>query len=197
MAITERVILSVSGGVEEWKDGLKFMLQTLKTQDGYLRTRWGPHSEDQQKLELLIGWESVEAFTKFQTTPAFQEMLAQVKPNLTAPPNLIIIEFKPYAPKEVIDAHFVQMLTIEQGASSEDDLRAQVTKFKDLEGCTGVASGLSKDDVDGKGKVFVAAVGWESLEASEKAKESKVVVLSGAESHHVNFRFPIKGFRGL
>ncbi|KAF7947324.1 uncharacterized protein EAE97_004573 [Botrytis byssoidea] len=197
MAITERVILSVSGGVEEWKDGLKFMLQTLKTQDGYLRTRWGPHSEDQQKLELLIGWESVEAFTKFQTTPAFQEMLAQVKPNLTAPPNLIIIEFKPYAPKEVIDAHFVQMLTIEQGASSEDDLRAQVTKFKDLDGCTGVASGLSKDDVDGKGKVFVAAVGWESLEASEKAKESKVVVLSGAESHHVNFRFPIKGFRGL
>ncbi|TGO20155.1 hypothetical protein BTUL_0001g01670 [Botrytis tulipae] len=197
MAITERVILSVSGGVEEWKDGLKFMLQTLKTQDGYLRTRWGPHSEDQQKLELLIGWESVEAFTKFQTTPAFQEMLAQVKPNLTAPPNLIIIEFKPYAPKEVIDAHFVQMLTIEQGASSEEDLRAQVTKFKDLDGCTGVASGLSKDDVDGKGKVFVAAVGWESLEASEKAKESKVVVLSGAESHHVNFRFPIKGFRGL
>ncbi|TGO66275.1 hypothetical protein BOTNAR_0064g00130 [Botryotinia narcissicola] len=197
MAITERVILSVSGGVEEWKDGLKFMLQTLKTQDGYLRTRWGPHSEDQQKLELLIGWESVEAFTKFQKTPAFQEMLAQVKPNLTAPPNLIIIEFKPYAPKEVIDAHFVQMLTVEQGASSEDDLRAQVTKFKDLDGCTGVASGLSKDDVDGKGKVFVAAVGWESLEASEKAKDSKVVVLSGAESHHVNFRFPIKGFRGL
>lgn len=124
-------------------------------------------------------------------------MLTQVKSNLTAPPNIVIIEFKPYAPKEVIDAHFVQMLTIEQGASSEDDLRAQVTKFKDLEGCTGVASGLSKDDVDGKGKVFIAAVGWESLEASEKAKESKVVVLSGAESHHVNFRFPIKGFRGL
>ncbi|TGO86457.1 hypothetical protein BPOR_0302g00100 [Botrytis porri] len=197
MAITERVILSVSGGVEEWKDGLKFMLQTLKTQEGYLRTRWGPHSEDQQKLELLIGWESTEAFTKFQATPAFQDLLAQVKPHLTAPPNLTLIEFKPYAPNEVIDAHFVQMLTIEQGVSSEDDLRAQITKFKDLEGCTGVASGLSKDDVDGKGKLFVAAVGWESLEASEKARDSKVVVLSGAESHHVNFRFPIKGFRGL
>ncbi|ATZ57361.1 hypothetical protein BCIN_14g05070 [Botrytis cinerea B05.10] len=197
MAITERVILSVSGGVEEWKDDLKVMLQTLKAQDGYLRTRWGPHSEDQQKLELLIGWESTEALATFKETPAFQEMLTQVKSNLTAPPNIVIIEFKPYAPKEVIDAHFVQMLTIEQGASSEDDLRAQVTKFKDLEGCTGVASGLSKDDVDGKGKVFIAAVGWESLEASEKAKESKVVVLSGAESHHVNFRFPIKGFRGL
>ncbi|TEY71191.1 hypothetical protein BOTCAL_0099g00180 [Botryotinia calthae] len=164
MAITERVILSVSGGVEEWKDGLKVMLQTLKAQDD---------------------------------TPAFQEMLIQVKPNLTAPPNIVIIEFKPYAPKEVINAHFVQMLTIEQGTSSEDDLRAQITKFKDLEGCTGVASGLSKDDVDGKGKVFIAAVGWESLEASEKAKESKGVVLSGAESHHVNFRFPIKGFHGL
>lgn len=40
MAITERVILSVSGGVEEWKDDLKVMLQTLKAQDGYLRTRY-------------------------------------------------------------------------------------------------------------------------------------------------------------
>lgn len=121
-------------------------------------------------------------------------MLSQVKPVLTAPPQLAVIEFKPYAPKEVIDAHFVQMITVGQGSSSEDDLRAQITKFKDTEGCTGVASGLSKDDVDGKGKIFVAAVGWESLEVSEKAKAT---VDGGAESHHVNFRFPIKGFRGL
>ncbi|ESZ92866.1 hypothetical protein SBOR_6729 [Sclerotinia borealis F-4128] len=197
MAITERVILSVKGGVDEWKDALKSMLQTLKVQDGYLRTRWGPHSEDQQKLELLIGWESIDGLTKFQASPAFQEMLSQVRPVLTAPPNIIVIEFKPYAPKEVIDAHFVQMLTIEQGTASEDDLRAQISKFKGLEGCTGVASGLSREDVDGKGKVFVAAVGWDSLEASETAKDSKVEAVGGAESHHVNFRFPIKGFRGL
>lgn len=99
----------------------------------------------------------------------------------------MIVEFKPYAPKEVIDAHFVQMLTIEQDTSSEDELRAQVSKFKEFEGCTGVASGLSHGDADGKGKVFVAAIGWDSLEASGKARESTVGFFDGAESHHVKF----------
>lgn len=55
MAITERLILPVTGGVDAWKEPLKFMLQTLKKQDGYIRTRWGPWSEDESKLELLIG----------------------------------------------------------------------------------------------------------------------------------------------
>jgi hypothetical protein len=55
MAVTERLILPVKGDTESWKEQLKAMLQTLKTQDGYIRTRWGPHSENQQVLELLIG----------------------------------------------------------------------------------------------------------------------------------------------
>lgn len=55
MAVTERLILPVTGGVDNWKEPLKFMLQTLKKQDGYIRTRWGPFSEDESKLELLIG----------------------------------------------------------------------------------------------------------------------------------------------
>lgn len=55
MTVTERVIISVTGDVESWKEQLKVLLQTLKEQPGHLRTRWGPHSEDQQKLELLIG----------------------------------------------------------------------------------------------------------------------------------------------
>jgi hypothetical protein len=55
MAVTERLILPVSGGVDNWKEPLKFMLQTLKKQDGYIRTRWGPWSENENNLELLIG----------------------------------------------------------------------------------------------------------------------------------------------
>jgi hypothetical protein len=122
-------------------------------------------------------------------------MQGHVKPVLTGPPSVYFIEFKPYAPKEVIDAHFVELITIEQGSQSEDDLRAAVSKFKDLEGCTGVTSGLSLEDVDGKGKLFVAAVGWDGLE--ESAKGNATTSISGAEIHHVNFRFPVKGFRGL
>lgn len=53
--VAERVVLSVKGGVEDWKEQLKFLLQTLKTQPGYVRTRWGPWEEDMQKLDLIIG----------------------------------------------------------------------------------------------------------------------------------------------
>jgi hypothetical protein len=54
-AVTERLFIPVTGGVEDWKLQLKFFLQVLKNQQGYLRTRWGPWSEDLQRLELSIG----------------------------------------------------------------------------------------------------------------------------------------------
>lgn len=55
MPVTERLILPVQGGVDGWKDAIKVLLQTLKKQEGYIRTRWGPHFEDESKLEFLIG----------------------------------------------------------------------------------------------------------------------------------------------
>lgn len=54
-AVTERVIIPVRGSVDNWKEQLKSMLQTLQSQPGHLRTRWGPWSEDPQRLELLTG----------------------------------------------------------------------------------------------------------------------------------------------
>lgn len=54
-AITERVIIPVKGGVEDWKEPYKQLLLTLKDQPGYIRTRWGPRSEDPQTLDLMIG----------------------------------------------------------------------------------------------------------------------------------------------
>jgi len=56
MPVTERVILNKAAGAD-WKEPLKFMLQTLKAQEGkgYIRTRWGPQTENESNLELLIG----------------------------------------------------------------------------------------------------------------------------------------------
>lgn len=61
-AITERVIIPVKGGVEDWKESYKQLLLTLKEQPGYIRTRWGPRSEDPQTLDLMIG-KSIEQET--------------------------------------------------------------------------------------------------------------------------------------
>lgn len=55
MTVTERLILPTTGGVEAWREPVKFLLQTLKVQDGNIRTRWGPHSENEDNLEFLVG----------------------------------------------------------------------------------------------------------------------------------------------
>lgn len=125
-------------------------------------------------------------------------MMSTIKPVVSGPSIVYFVQFVPYAPKEVIDSPLVEVLTITGSKFSEDELRSAVESYKGTEGCNGVGSGLSLSDVGGKGKVFVAVIGWNSLEESEKGRATKRLSVDGqTELHHVNFRFPIKGFRGL
>ncbi|KAH8886301.1 hypothetical protein GQ53DRAFT_796890 [Thozetella sp. PMI_491] len=197
MAVTERVIFSVKGGVEDWKEGLKLVLQTLKQQPGYLRTRWGPWSENMQKLDLLIGWESTEACETFGKSATFAEVMGKFQPVLDGPPSHYFVRFVPYAPKDVINAPIAEVITIPNCSANEDELRAQFEKVKGQDGCLGIASGYSLDEVNG-GKVFVAAIGWSGVEVSKASDKSYIPANAGtSEIHHVNFNFPIKGFGGL
>lgn len=59
--VTERMIIPVKGTKEDWKEPLKTYLLALKTQDGYLRTRWGPWSENEQVLDLISGNSTLSA----------------------------------------------------------------------------------------------------------------------------------------
>lgn len=145
-----------------------------------------------------LGWESTEAQAKFQASSDFESMMSNMKLVTEGKPTVYFVQFVPYAPKEVIDSPLVQVLTVTGPKSSEDELRSAVESYKGVKGCNGVGSGLSLSEVDGKGKVFVAVIGWNSLEDSEEGRAAKVVSVDGqTELHHVNFRFPIKGFRGL
>jgi hypothetical protein len=93
------------------------------------------------------------------------------------------------------DASIVQVITVP--ASQESAIKSTIESYKSISGCTGASSGLSLAEVKGKGaKVCVAVVGWESLEHSQ-ANATKLDVGSDVEVHHVNFRYPVKGFRGL
>ncbi|RDW62872.1 hypothetical protein BP5796_11174 [Coleophoma crateriformis] len=197
MPVTERVILSLQAGlgVDGWKDALKTLLQVLKTQEGYIRTRWGPWSEDENKLELFIGWENVDAQKKFEASADFQASMVTLKPLLAAKPLVYFIEFSPYAPKEVIDSQFVELITLEKGLTgSEADAKKAIEAIASHAGCNGVTSGISTEEVNGH-KVFVGIAGWDSVEASKAATKS--LSIGETEIHHVNFRFPVKGFRGL
>jgi hypothetical protein len=127
--------------------------------------------------------------------------MGELKPVLSGTPEVYFIEFKPYAPKEVIDSTFVQMITLSNlpAEVTEEMLKSKLEEQKTTEGCNGATSGWSTSDIEGKGRVFVIAIGWDSWEASKKAPDSNPTVNNGAvvEAHHVNFRFLVKGFRGL
>ncbi len=81
-------------------------------------------------------------------------------------------------------------------AASEAAIKSTIETLKSVSGCTGGSSGVSLSEVKDKGKVCVAILGWESLEASQ-ANSTKLDVGEDVEAHHVNFRYPVKGFRGL
>ncbi|KAH8879213.1 hypothetical protein GQ53DRAFT_789454 [Thozetella sp. PMI_491] len=197
-AVTERLTIPVKGGVEGWKEQLKAQLQALKTQPGYLRTRWGPWSEDLQKLDLLVGWASPEARETAIATPDMQKAWGGLSEVMDGAPTSYFVRFSPPAPKQVIDSPIVEGLSFHNCTVPEEEMRAMVEKASSIPGCNGVASGYSTDAVNG-GKIFVAAIGWESLEASKAADKSIYATAGGAqpEIHHVNFNFPIKGFGGL
>ncbi|POS77285.1 hypothetical protein DHEL01_v204314 [Diaporthe helianthi] len=195
-AITERVIIPVKGGVEDWKEPYKQLLLTLKDQPGYIRTRWGPRIEDPQTLDLMIGWVSPEAKNAFVSSDAHSKSMEQMGSVLNGKPWGYTIKFKPYAPREAINSPSVEMITIRNCTGNEDELKATIEKAFSMPGSRGGASGFSTQDVEGHGKVFVGAIGWDSIEAS-KAADKSAYIPNGAgdvEVDYVNYNFPIKGF---
>ncbi|KAH9226257.1 hypothetical protein K456DRAFT_1850866 [Colletotrichum gloeosporioides 23] len=198
-AVTERVIIPVKGGIDDWKEQLKSMLQVLQNQPGYLRTRWGPWSEDPQKLELLAGWINAEASEAWKRSRDYADAMAKLAPVLSGHPTSYLLQFKPFAPQAVINSPIVETLSFEGCREPEERMREIVERAKAMPGCNGVASGFSLATIGGGngGRTFVAVIGWTGVEASRRANEAAYTGGMKTESHHVNFTFPVKGFGGL
>ncbi|OLN92775.1 hypothetical protein CCHL11_06730 [Colletotrichum chlorophyti] len=205
-AVTERVTIPVKGGAEDWKEQLQYMLQALGRQPGYLRTRWGPWTEDQQKLELLTGWTDVEANEKWMKSKDYTDTMATLAPVLDGQPSSYLLRFMPHAPQAVIDSPIVETVTFEDFNEPPEKMREVVERAARIPGCNGVASGYSlqcpansgrEDGRDNVGRTFFAAIGWINLEASRAADKSAYTGGMKAESHHVDFSFPVKGFGRL
>ncbi|KAJ0162673.1 hypothetical protein CTA2_4198 [Colletotrichum tanaceti] len=142
-AVTERVTIPMLGGIEDWKEQLKFMLQALSRQPGYLRTRWGPWSEDQQKLELITGWADAEAHDAWKKSADHAEAMARLAPVLDGEPSGCLLRFRPYAPQAVINSPIVETLIFEDCGEPDDRMRDVVERAARMPGCNGVASGSS------------------------------------------------------
>ncbi|TDZ25377.1 hypothetical protein Cob_v001648 [Colletotrichum orbiculare MAFF 240422] len=197
--VTERMLIPVRGTKEDWKEPLKAYLLALKAQDGYLRTRWGPWAENEQILDLISGWKTKDARDTFFASAEYAAVMADFKTVMTGDVKSYFIKFVPYAPRAAIDSPIAEVITVSGAAQSEDELRAQVDGARGMPGLNDLASGFSVDDDDvgggGGGRVFVAALGWQSVEQSRAADKAAYIPASGkVEVHHVDFHYPVKGF---
>lgn len=140
------------------------------------------------------GWKSVEDSKAFAQTADFAAAMKQMATVQAAPPVHYFVHFKPFAPREGLDSPFVEMTTITNCTANEDELRATVEKAKGIEGTNACACGYSPDAPN----TFVAVVAWQGLDVSRACDKSYIPQgVGNVETHHVNFRFPIKGFHGL
>lgn len=139
---------------------------------------------------------SPEAKNAFVASDAHSKSMEQMGHVLNGKPWSYTIKFRPYAPREAINSPIVEMVSIRNCTGNEDELKAMIEKAFSMPGSRGGASGFSTQEVEGHGKVFVGAIGWDSIDAS-KAADKSAYIPSGAgdvEVHHVNYNFPIKGF---
>ncbi|TDZ34472.1 hypothetical protein C8035_v010581 [Colletotrichum spinosum] len=216
-AVTERVIIPVKGGVNDWKEQLKFMLQSLQRQPGHLRTRWGPWLDDAQRLELLTAWSDTQASGAWRRSSDYADAMSRFAPVLNGRPASCVLQFRPYIPQAVVNSPIVETLTFEDCREPEERMREVVERAKTMPGCNGVASGFSLagdgsgmgdnsggsggggggGGGDGGGRIFVAAIGWRSIEASRAANKDAYTGGMKTESHHVDYNFPVKSFGGL
>ncbi|TQN66767.1 hypothetical protein CSHISOI_08680 [Colletotrichum shisoi] len=192
--ITERMIIPVKGTKEDWKEPLKAYLLALKQQDGYLRTRWGPWSENEQIMDLISGWKSKEAHDKFFASSECSEVMGNFKQVMTCPVNSYFIKFVPYAPRAAIDSPIAECITISGATMTEDEMRARIEEARAADGLNDLASGFSVDEVDevdgGQGLRRGAGLG----EHGAADKSAYIPATGKVETHHVNFHYPVKGF---
>ncbi|KAF6827585.1 hypothetical protein CMUS01_08953 [Colletotrichum musicola] len=214
-AVTERVIIPVRGSIDTWREPLKFLLQTLQKQPGYLRTRWGPWREDPQKLELLTGWTTVEASETWKRSPDHADAMTRLAPVMPGHPTSTLLQFRPFIPQAVVNSPLVETVTFDDCREPEERMREVVERARTMRGCNGVASGFSLSRTggvgssssathernpaggDGGGRTFIAAVGWAGIEASRAADKASYTGGMKTESHHVDYAFPVEGFGEL
>ncbi|KAI9053686.1 hypothetical protein LZ554_002639 [Drepanopeziza brunnea f. sp. 'monogermtubi'] len=183
--VTEIAYITLKPGIELEGSGAaaqawKETLTTVSQQDGYQRMHWGRTLEDPNQLMLFIDWDSRDAHLKFVATPGytpFKNRLGTIMEGV----HLHHVAFSPFPPSILGRAPVIEFATF---FGTSDVFLSHVEKFMGAagkpEGYHGSVYGPSvEDDVgkhaDGgdKGKAVVLLIGWDSVEAHTKFRETE------------------------
>ncbi|KAK9238764.1 hypothetical protein V1525DRAFT_399970 [Lipomyces kononenkoae] len=168
-------------------------------QEGFQRLSWGRWEESPDKVQMLIDWDNLESHRKFENSGAdYKAVLGALKPVLVAPPSMYHIHFDPHPISAVLEAPVVALTTFYSlSATFETDIAKLLSYLEKADGFLAVSHGfideeLAKEDGDEKGKAYLAAIGWSSVDAHVKATTTKEIAdaiqLTSGGSKHVEVR---------
>ena len=187
---------------------------TVDAEETCQRVYWGRQVENPTMLQLCIDWDSVEAHFAFNELPLFGPLIKRLVTIIDGKARYHHVRFDPHPPLSVLSGSFspvTELLTVyfpsSTSADSQKNYEQNFSKFmkgleEDADGYRGYASGWVREEVEhesleGKGKAYFAAIGWDSVEKhlacreTEKFKANRGLLrtegVKGLEMHHVKF----------
>ncbi|KAH7049244.1 hypothetical protein B0J12DRAFT_99219 [Macrophomina phaseolina] len=211
--VTENAILPVKAGLDlgqgEAASIWRSTLDTIKAQPGCQRLVWGRQRENLDYAQMLVDWDSVDHHKAFIASPAYGPFYKSVSDMVAAPPVLTHHAFPSDVAAVTTSAPVTELISMYFPATyNTADFAAPWEEFMRIagehaKGLLGWAGAWAEEEVEHgslkgeKGKLFLALVAWESVDAhmayreTQAFKESIVKVralVSGVEMHHVDFQ---------
>ncbi|KAL6714538.1 hypothetical protein ACLMJK_007963 [Lecanora helva] len=162
-------------------------LDTVSDQPGFQRAYYGRQIENSSVLQLLVDWDSVEAHQNFIKSPIYGPFGKNVMSILDGSLTMLHAHFDPHPPSAAAsstNSGVTEILTAyltSQDTQFEENAKKLIGILKEqAEGFMAASSGWVVEDVEDesfgagkKGKAYVAVIGWESLKAHKKLRDSQ------------------------
>lgn len=187
------------GQEAEFEAALASTASTLKQQPGVKAVHSSAALEEDNPVHvLLVDWDSVDSHRAFEASPAFGPFAARLGPVLAAPPAVYHVAFTPEYPPvlrngggaqgsgsgtpvaELLHLYFPagDAFTADQLAGTAKNSQVFLDSLPgNVAGFTGQsAAGWALEELDFKGekaRAFVVPIGWESLDAHVKYRDTE------------------------
>ncbi|KAF2429560.1 hypothetical protein EJ08DRAFT_698276 [Tothia fuscella] len=210
---TELAVLPLEEGVDVVRTGseghmvMQAVMAILSKQAGFQGASYGHQIENHANLNIAFDWNSIDDHKAFAGTEEHKSLVEKLKSIMAGPTIPHHVNFSPPFTALAGNAPVVDLLTVYFRKNvNEDEFNETWNTFCDIakdkaEGSLGCTSGwivedLEHESIDGKAKGFAAAIGWESVEAHVKYRNTIVFkesidairsAASGISMHHVKF----------
>jgi len=165
---------------------LKDVCDVLSEQSGWQQIHFGTQIEHPDTLQMFIDWDSIEKHKEFEASAKYGPFLQRFSGVIAGPPTIYHADFLPAdalarataAPvTEVVALNFAGEAGVPSGTMEallkfrQSIIDANVPGFVDAAG----GPTYEEIEIDGtKGKAVIMAIGWESVEAHTKYRETSV-----------------------